>query len=103
MVYNQYTKGWCTISTVAVEPSAQGRGIGSDLVRGCLEAARQADAGAVTVLGNVRYYQRFGFTRTAAEFLETPFSKENTLMYPIRIENAGIMAELVYPPAYSRL
>ncbi len=103
MARHLHPKGWHTISSVAVDLSARGRGIGSDLVRACLEIARQADAGAVTVLGNARYYQRFGFTRSAAEALETPFSKENTLMYPIRIENAGIMAELVYPPAYSRL
>ena len=64
---------------------------------------RLKDAGAVTVLGNARYYQRFGFTRSSAEALETPFSRENTLLYPIRSENAGIMAELVYPAAYSRL
>lgn len=95
--------GWQILSTVAVDPGNRGQGIGSDLVRAALEAARQAEAKAVTVLGNARYYQRFGFTRTAAEALETPFSRENTLMYPIRIENAGVMAELVYPPAYSRL
>lgn len=98
-----HPKGWQTISSVAVDQAARGRGIGSDLVRACLESARQIQAGAVTVLGNARYYQRFGFTRTAAEALETPFSKKDTLMYPIRIENAGIMVELVYPPAYSRL
>jgi putative acetyltransferase len=103
MARHLHPKGWCMISTVAVDENARGQGIGSNLVRACLEAARQSDAGAVTVLGNARYYQRFGFTRTAAEQLETPFSKENTLMYSIRIENAGIMAELVYPPAYSRL
>lgn len=103
MARHVHPEGWCTISTVAVDQSARGRGIGSDLVRAMLEDARLADAGAVTVLGNAQYYQRFGFTRTAAEALETPFSRENTLMYPIRIENAGLMAELVFPPAYSRL
>lgn len=103
LVRHLHPKGWVMISTVAVTPEAQGRGIGSDLVRAALEVARQADAPAVTVLGNARYYQRFGFTRTAAEALETPFAQETTLMYPIRIETAGIMAELVYPGAYSRL
>lgn len=98
-----HPEGWYMISTVAVQPVARGCGIGSDLVRAALDAARQADAGAVTVLGHARYYQRFGFTRTAAEALETPFSRDNTLMYPIRIENAGLMAELVYPTAYSCL
>jgi putative acetyltransferase len=103
MARHLHPKGWHTISTVAVDAPARGRGIGSDLVRACLEDARQADAGAVTVLGNARYYQRFGFTRTAAEALETPFAKDETLMYPIRIENAGIMAELVFAPAYECL
>jgi putative acetyltransferase len=103
MARHLHPEGWQTITSVAVDSAARSCGIGSELVRACLEAARQTDASAVTVLGNARYYLRFGFTRTAAEALETPYSKKDTLMYPIRIENAGIMAELVYPPAYSRL
>lgn len=103
MARHLHPDSWYILATVAVRPEKRGAGIGSDLVRAAVEAARQQDASAVTVLGHARYYQRFGFTRTAAERLETPFSLENTLMYPIRIETAGIEAELVYPPAYSRL
>jgi len=100
---HQHPKDWCMLNSVAVRPAFQGRGIGSDLVRAALEAARQADAGAVTVLGHAKYYQRFGFTRTAAEGLVTSFAQENTLMYPIRVENAGIETRLEYSAAYSRM
>lgn len=98
-----HPEDWCIISTTAVDDTVRGRGIGTDLVRAALETARKQNAGAVTVLGNARYYQRFGFTKSAASALETPFPKDITLMYPIRIENAEIMAELVYPSAYARL
>ncbi|MBA85674.1 GNAT family N-acetyltransferase [Thalassobius sp. S69A] len=100
---HRHPPAWFILSSIAVSPERRGQGIGSDLVRAILDEARKVDAGAVTVLGNARYYQRFGFTRSSAEALETPFSRENTLLYPIRSENAGIMAELVYPAAYSRL
>ncbi|WP_319825603.1 N-acetyltransferase [Thalassovita sp.] len=103
MARHIHPQDWLVLSTLSVEPAARGQGIGHTLVRTVLDVARAEGAGAVTVLGDARYYQRFGFTRTAAEALETPFSRDNTLMYPIRIENAGLMAELVYPPAYSRL
>ena len=98
---HQHPQDWCIVNTVAVAPEYRGRGIGSDLVCAALEAARQADAGAVTVLGHAKYYQRFGFTRTAAEGLEASLAGDNTLMYPIRIENAGIETRLEYPAAYS--
>lgn len=94
---------WFILSSIAVSPERHGQGIGSDLVRAILDQARSVNAGAVTVLGNAGYYQRFGFARSSGEALETPFSTENTLLYPIRPETAGGMTELIYPPAYSRL
>lgn len=46
---------------VAVDPDHQGQGIGSRLIRAGLEEARQLGATAVVVLGDPRYYTRFGF------------------------------------------
>ncbi|SEP81639.1 GNAT family N-acetyltransferase [Thalassovita taeanensis] len=96
-------QGWWSLCTVAVDPEMQGHGFGSDLVRSGLEAARQADVLAITVLGHAQYYRRFGFTRAAASNLTTPFSDENTLVYPIRPDNAGLSGALLYPEAFSRL
>lgn len=46
---------------VAVDPDHQGQGVGSRLIRAGLEEARQLGAAAVVVLGDPRYYTRFGF------------------------------------------
>lgn len=46
---------------VAVRPEAQGRGVGSALIRAGLDELRRAGEGAVVVLGHPSYYPRFGF------------------------------------------
>lgn len=94
---------WWSLCTVAVAPDARKQGYGSVLVRHGLEQARHLGVDAISVLGNAGFYQRFGFTRCAARNLDTPFSLENTLLYPIRPELAGHKAELKYPNAFSRL
>lgn len=95
-------KGWWSLSPVAVRPRLQGKGIGGDLVRYGLDEARQRKAQAVTVLGYPGFYSRFGFNRKAAENLRTPFDISNTLLYPIKPGTAGLAADLIYPPAFSR-
>jgi putative acetyltransferase len=61
------------LAPVAVAPQFQRRGIGSQLIRWGLGAARDAGHGAVIVVGHPEFYPRFGF-RPAAEFgLECPF------------------------------
>lgn len=49
------------LGPVAVLPSHQNQGIGDRLIRAGLEEARQSGAAAVVVLGNPKYYTRFGF------------------------------------------
>ncbi|SHG07500.1 putative acetyltransferase [Microbulbifer donghaiensis] len=55
------TSGWYGIGPVAVLPAWQGRGIGSQLMKRCLEALRTLDAGGCVLLGSPDYYRRFGF------------------------------------------
>lgn len=49
------------LAPMAVAPSEQGKGIGSQLLRGGLSAARDTGARAVVVLGEPAFYERFGF------------------------------------------
>ncbi len=55
-------EGLAEIRSLAVRAEYQGRGIGSRLVRSCLEEARQLGVKRVFVLtANTRFFERFGF------------------------------------------
>ncbi len=49
------------LGPLAVDPSFEGRGIGSALTRAAIEAAREAGEGLVILVGDAPYYARFGF------------------------------------------
>jgi putative acetyltransferase len=49
------------LAPMAVAPSWQSRGIGTQLVDAGLERCRELATGAVVVLGHAEYYPRFGF------------------------------------------
>ena len=51
------------LAPVAVLPEFQNRGIGSNLIREGLEECRKAGYDIVVVLGEPRFYARFGFSR----------------------------------------
>ena len=51
------------LAPVAVLPGFQKRGIGASLIRKGLEDCWQAGYGIAVVLGDHRYYRRFGFSR----------------------------------------
>ena len=61
------------LGPIGVLPEAQGRGLGSALVRAALAAARDAGEDAVVLLGNPAYYGRFGFVAATSVGLPDPF------------------------------
>lgn len=54
-------QGWYLLGPVGVLPRLQGRGIGSALVREALEQMREQGAQGVVLVGDSRFYGRFGF------------------------------------------
>jgi predicted N-acetyltransferase YhbS len=50
-----------TFGPVSVSPALHRRGIGSEIIRHSLDAARRLGIGAVIIVGHVDYYPRFGF------------------------------------------
>ena len=60
------------LAPLAVVPDAQGKGIGSRLVEEGLGRLREAGIALVFVLGDPRYYRRFGFTAAAARGFAAP-------------------------------
>jgi putative acetyltransferase len=55
------TSGWFGLGPISVLPHLQGRGVGSELIRQALRALRARGACGCVVLGEPRYYGKFGF------------------------------------------
>jgi predicted N-acetyltransferase YhbS len=60
------------LGPLAVDPLAQGKGIGSALMREALARAAVRGHKAVVLVGDAPYYQRFGFATGATRRLQMP-------------------------------
>ena len=54
-------RDWFALGPVAVDPALQRRGVGSQLIDAGLQQLRARGAGGCVLLGDHRYYRRFGF------------------------------------------
>ena len=55
--------GWFALGPVSVEPAFQRQGIGEQLIRAGLAELRDRGASGCVLIGDHRYYRRFGFVR----------------------------------------
>lgn len=62
------------LAPVSVLPAFQAKGMGAALIEAGNAACANLNLSAIIVLGHVDYYPRFGFSATAAESLQAPFS-----------------------------
>lgn len=69
------------LGPLAVDPSLKSAGIGSVLMRHALVAAARLGHGAILLVGDAAYYQRFGFSadRTGNLAMPGPFEKHRFL------------------------
>jgi putative acetyltransferase len=67
------TMNTVALAPLAVLPAHQRRGIGSELVRRGIDHCRRAGYGAVLVLGEPAFYQRFGFIKASLHGIRCPF------------------------------
>ena len=80
------------LAPMAVEPARQRSGIGSELVRGGLEAVEQLSTPFVVVLGHPEYYPRFGFVPASRYGIRSPWpGPDETFM--IRVLGAHRLPE----------
>lgn len=94
-------QGWLALGPVAVRTEDQGKGVGSELIRYALDRARQAHAAAVVVVGDPRYYHRFGFVFDGPARLQSPYPSEYTGIYPIAADTAHAAVTLAYPAPFA--
>ena len=69
------------LGPLAVDSDHEGKGIGSALMRAALLEAKKRGHGAVLLVGDAAYYQRFGFSARLAQHLVMPgpFARERFL------------------------
>jgi len=74
------------LGPIAVDPSCRKLGVGAALMKQALAAAAARGHGAVLLLGDAAYYERFGFTtaKTANLSLPGPFERERLLGLELR-------------------
>jgi predicted N-acetyltransferase YhbS len=87
------------LGPLAVDPSCRKLGIGAALMNHALSAAAARGHGAVILLGDAAYYQRFGFTaaKTAKLSLPGPFERERLLGLELRDGTLGGASGLIVP------
>ncbi|MEI6621920.1 MAG: N-acetyltransferase [Actinomycetes bacterium] len=90
--------GWFGLGPVSVTPTVQNMGIGSQLVREVLGQLQALSAAGCVVLGDSRYYRRFGFACVDGLVLpEVPPDHFMALTFGSRLPT-GIVS---YSPAFS--
>lgn len=74
------------LGPLAVDPLHEGKGIGSALMRAALTEARKREHGAVLLVGDAAYYERFGFFAEKAQHLVMPgpFARERFLALELK-------------------
>ena len=79
------------LGPLAVDPSAEGRGIGSALMRHAIAEAKRLGHGAIILVGDPEYYGRFGFSAEKTGSLQMPGAYEQHRLLGLEL-TAGALA-----------
>lgn len=94
--------GSLALGPVSVPPEYQRQGIGTALIRACVEQAGKAKWEAIFVLGEPAYYERFGFRAETAIGFETPYPVHNFMA--LELKKGALLARcgpVEYPRAFA--
>ncbi|MBO9152011.1 GNAT family N-acetyltransferase [Chitinophaga sp. GCM10012297] len=91
------------LAPMAVLPSLQQSGIGSQLVREGLKRATELGYGSVIVLGHPQYYPKFGFAPASRWGIRTAYEVPDEVFMAIELEPGALEGRagvVVYPDAF---
>lgn len=91
------------LAPLAVAPARQRRGIGDSLVREGLRLARSGGWDGVFVLGDPRYYGRFGFEAALAEGFACTYAGPHLMARSLGAELPAHSGTLTYAGAFAAL
>lgn len=94
------------LAPLAVIPARQRHGIGTQLVQAGLLECRELGHSIIVVLGNPRYYSRFGF-QTASKFnIQAPFPVPDEALMMLELEPSaltGVSGTVRYPAYFEEV
>jgi putative acetyltransferase len=91
------------LAPVSVMPDRQRSGIGSQMIRVGLERAADERWEGVFVLGDPKYYRRFGFSFACAKGFASPYAGPYLMALPLRGDLPVTEGEIGYAPAFAAL
>jgi putative acetyltransferase len=91
-----------SLAPIAVLPQFQKQGIGTALIQAGLEKANEMQEKIVLVLGNLSFYNRFGFVSSVIYEIECPFEvpADFFMVKVLRNYQPGYKGRVVYPSAF---
>ncbi|MDT3446475.1 MULTISPECIES: GNAT family N-acetyltransferase [unclassified Pseudofrankia] len=105
------SRGWVearpavALGPLAVRPDRQLRGVGSALVHAAVGAADALDEPLVALLGDPRYYRRFGFRPATAYGIAAPVEAwgDHFQVRTLTVFAVGTRGRFSYPEPFDRL
>jgi len=91
------------LAPVSVIPAKQGIGIGSALIASAVNRARSEGWTAIFVLGDRKYYERFGFDSEAAAGFDSPYAGHHFMILNLSSSLPATTGELRHAPAFAAL
>jgi predicted N-acetyltransferase YhbS len=89
------------LAPMSVLPELQNMGIGGQMVKAGLEAAKQLGFKSVIVLGHKEYYPRFGFVPASRYGIKAPFDVPDEAFMALELQPGGlsdVSGTVQYPP-----
>lgn len=78
------------LGPLAVDPDHEGKGIGGALMRGAIMEAKKRGHGAILLVGDPAYYERFGFFAEKARHLVMPGPFERHRFLGLELKDAWL-------------
>lgn len=78
------------LGPLAVAPTHEGKGIGAALMRAAIHEARNRNHGAVLLVGDASYYERFGFFAAKTQHLVMPGPFERARFLALELKDGWL-------------
>ncbi len=93
------------LAPMAVVPSQSHRGIGSELVTASVDVARKYDFGAIVVVGQPDFYQKFGFEAAKTWNLQCNLPVSNDMITAMELKPGCLGSEghIIFPSHFERV